>query len=77
MNELEPAYKNEVSKVQQVVALLESINQHVNVNMQQPVAHLHGEAFLSSAVSRVKAIPDELKSSLPQIEELEQELKSN
>lgn len=37
INELEPAYKNEVSKVQQVVALLESINQHVNVNMQQPV----------------------------------------
>jgi uncharacterized protein (DUF1697 family) len=53
MNELEAALKNDISKVQQVVALLETAgNQNIEIT-QQPVAQLLEEVFLNAVTSRV------------------------
>lgn len=53
MNELEAALKNDISKVQQVVALLETAGNQSIAITQHPVAQLQEEVFLNSVTSRV------------------------
>lgn len=53
MHELEGTLKNDISKVQQVVALLEDNNDQQSAIVQQAVAQLPEKTFLNAVVIRV------------------------